>query len=71
MNAELLRVLCETTLATSAAALLVLALRRPLMARLGASIVYALWALVPVAGLAMLLPAPESAPTPMMLVARI
>ncbi len=71
MNAELLRILSETTLATSAAVLLALAMRRPLMARLGASVVYALWALVPVAGLAMLLPAPETAPAPMMLAARI
>lgn len=71
MNAELPRILFETTLATSAAVLLVLALRRPLMARLGASVAYAAWALVPVAGLAMLLPAPESASTPMTLVARI
>lgn len=71
MNAELLRILFETTLATSVAALLVLALRRLLMPRLGASVVYALWALVPVAGLAMLLPAPEAVPAPMMLAARI
>lgn len=71
MNAELLRILFETTLATSAAALLVLLVRRPLMARLGASIAYATWALVPVAGLAMLLPAPESAPMSMALATRI
>lgn len=71
MNADLLRILFETTLATSAAVLLVLAMRRPLMARLGASVAYAAWALVPVAGLAMLLPAPESVPMPMTAVARI
>ena len=71
MNAELPRILFETTLATSAAVLLVLTLRRPLMARLGASVVYALWALVPIAGLAMLLPAPETTPVPMMLATRI
>lgn len=71
MNADLLRILFETTLATSAAVLLVLVVRRPLMARLGASVAYAAWALVPVAGLAMLLPAPESVPMPTAAVARI
>lgn len=71
MGAELLRALFETTLATSAAVVLVLLLRRPLLARFGASVAYAAWALVPLAGLAMLLPAPEAAPAPMRLVAQI
>ena len=70
MSADLLRLLLETTLATSAAALLVLGLRRPLMAQLGASVAYAAWALVPVAGLAMLLPAPQAATLPMARVVR-
>ena len=70
MSADLLRLLFETTLATSAAALLVLALRRPLMARLGASVAYAAWTLVPVSALAMLLPAPQAATMPMARVVR-
>lgn len=64
MSAEWLRTLLETTLATSAAVLLVLVLRRPLMMRLGAGMAYATWMLVPVAGLAMLLPAPHAAMVP-------
>lgn len=59
MIAELPRFLTEATLATSAAALAVLILRRPLIARLGASVGYAAWLLVPVAALAVLLPSPE------------
>ncbi|MFT4257152.1 MAG: M56 family metallopeptidase [Pseudoxanthomonas sp.] len=59
MTAELLSALLETTLATSAAVLLVLCLRKPLMAKLGAGAAYASWALVPVAALAVLLPAPS------------
>lgn len=70
MSADLLRLLFETTLTTSAAALLVLALRRPLMARLGASVAYAVWTLVPVSALAMLLPAPQAATMPMARVVR-
>lgn len=56
MNAEPLALLWEATLAGSAALLLVLALRRPVRARLGASAAYALWLCVPVALLAVLLP---------------
>lgn len=59
MIAEIAALLLQTTLATSGAILLVLALRRPLMARLGASAAHAAWALVPVAWLAVLLPAPK------------
>lgn len=58
MIAELSRLLLEATIATSAAATGVLILRRPLIARLGASVGYAAWLLVPVAALAVLLPSP-------------
>ncbi|MFT3761190.1 MAG: TonB family protein [Pseudoxanthomonas sp.] len=60
MIAEFLGTLFETTLATSAAALLVLCLRKPLMAKFGASVAHAAWGLVPVAWLAVLLPAPTA-----------
>lgn len=56
MGADPLALLWEATLAGSAAALLVLALRKPLRARAGASAAYALWLCVPVALLAVLLP---------------
>lgn len=59
MIAELIEALFETTLASSAAIVLVLCLRGLLIRRLGASIAYAAWALVPVAWLAVLLPAPK------------
>jgi TonB family protein len=55
--ADLLQALLETTLATTAAVLLVLALRLRLRAAFGATVAYAAWALVPVAAIAMLLPA--------------
>src|SRR5690606_2792940 len=58
---ELLQGLIETNLAGSAAILLVLALRRPLRRAFGAGVAYAAWALVPLAMLAVLLPA-ASAP---------
>lgn len=61
---ELLQALIETNLAGSAAILLVLALRRPLRRAFGACVAYAAWALVPLAMLAVLLPA-ASAPTSM------
>ena len=57
--ADLFRVLCETTVAGSAAILLVLALRRPMRHAFGAGIAYAAWALVPLAMLAVLLPAAQ------------
>ena len=58
--ADLFPILCETTVAGSAAILLVLALRRPLRHAFGAGIAYATWALVPLAMLAVLLPAAQS-----------
>ncbi|SEL70939.1 TonB family C-terminal domain-containing protein [Pseudoxanthomonas sp. GM95] len=58
MSSELIAVLIETTLASSAALLLVLALRRPMRVAFGAGATYGLWALVPIALVAVLLPAP-------------
>ena len=55
---ELLAGLIEAMLVSSAAIVLVLVLRGPLRRRSGAGVAYALWALVPVACVAMLLPAP-------------
>ena len=51
--------LLEMTLATSAAMILVMLLRRPVRAHFGASVAYALWLLVPASLLAVLLPARE------------
>lgn len=56
MAAELIAALVEATLAGTAAMLLVLALRRPVRAVLGASAAYTLWLCVPMALLAVLLP---------------
>ena len=58
--ADLLQALLETTMASTAALLLVLALRRRLRAAFGATVAYAAWALVPVAAIAVLLPAATS-----------
>jgi TonB family protein len=58
--ADLLQSLLETTLATTAAVLLVLVLRRRLRATFGATVAYAAWALVPVAAIAVLVPAATS-----------
>ncbi|QNN70453.1 M56 family metallopeptidase [Thermomonas carbonis] len=58
--ADLFPILCETTVAGSAAILLVLALRKPLRHAFGAGIAYAAWALGPLAMLAVLLPAAQS-----------
>ncbi|MGB3394342.1 MAG: TonB family protein [Stenotrophomonas sp.] len=58
-STDLLRLLLETTLASSAAMLLVLALRMPVRRWLGASAAYLLWLAVPVALVAVLLPAPR------------
>ncbi len=55
-----LRWLVEGSLATGAAALLVLALRRPLRRAFGARVAYSAWALVPLALLVTLLPRPEA-----------
>lgn len=57
--ADLFPVLCETTIAGSAAILLVLALRRSLRNAFGAGIAYPAWGLVPLAMLAVLLPAAQ------------
>jgi TonB family protein len=65
-NVDLLTALIETTLAGSAAIVLALLLRRPLRRGFGAGAAYALWALVPAAMLAVLLPA-ASAPLPLSL----
>lgn len=63
-SVDLLAALIETTLAGSAAIVLALLLRRPLRRGFGAGAAYALWALVPAAMLAVLLPA-ASAPLPL------
>lgn len=65
MIVETLRTLALSTLASSAAILVVLLLRKPLRLRFGAQIAYALWALVPLAALVALLPAPVAAVAPM------
>src|SRR6476469_5790483 len=54
---DLLRELMQATLATSVAIVLLLALRRPLRARYGARLAYGAWLLVPVAMIAVWLPA--------------
>lgn len=58
-SVEGIDILAQATLATSAAAALVLCLRKGLMAKFGASVAYAAWGLIPVAWVAVLLPAPE------------
>ncbi len=63
--ADLVQLLVETTLAGSAAVLLVLLLRRRLRAAFGASVAYATWALVLVALVAVLLPAATRSGTAM------
>ncbi|SDD95085.1 TonB family protein [Aquimonas voraii] len=52
----------ELSLATSAACLIVLLVRRPVRTLFGARVAYALWWLLPAAMLAVLLPAPAIAP---------
>jgi bla regulator protein blaR1 len=64
MNADLLHVLVVSTLASSAAIALVLALRKPLRKRFGARAAYALWSIVPLVAAVALLPAPV-APVPL------
>src|SRR5690242_2083907 len=65
MVAELMSGLLNANIAGAAAVLLVLALRRPVRARVGARAAYALWAAPIVAGLAVLLPHPvRHAPPP-------
>ena len=64
MIADLLHTLVSSALASSAAIVLVLLLRKPLRAQLGARAAYAIWLLVPlVAGVA-LLPAPVASIAP-------
>ena len=65
MNAELLRILSTSTIAVSAAILVVLVLRGFLRRRFGAASAYLLWLLVPLSVIAVLLPVPDSvAPLP-------
>lgn len=64
-STEILFLLLKTTLASSAAVVLALLLRRPLRYWLGASAAYLLWLLLPVTLLAVLLPAPQVAAVPM------
>lgn len=66
MNAD---VLLETTLAVSASVLVVLMARRPLRAFAGPGAAYAMWALVPAALLAVLLPAAVEPAAPARMVA--
>lgn len=58
MASELLRILTLTTLAMTFALLLVMAIRTPLRRHFGARVAYLAWWLVPLAILAVLLPAP-------------
>lgn len=57
MIVEIFALLLETTLATSLAAMIVLSLRRPLRRVAGARGAYALWLLLPIAGIAVIVPA--------------
>ncbi len=52
--------LLETTLASTAALLLVLLMRRRMRLMFGAAVAYAAWLLVPIASIAVLLPAPTA-----------
>ena len=52
--------LLETTIASTAALLLVLLMRRRMRVMFGASVAYAAWLLVPIASIAVLLPAPAA-----------
>lgn len=61
MGSEFLLALVEATLATSLALLAVMALRRPLRRFAGARLAYAAWAAVPLAGVAVMLPAAPAA----------
>lgn len=58
MGAELLAILIKLNLAVSAAILLVLAVRRLVRQQFGARLAYALWTAVPLAAVAVMLPAP-------------
>src|SRR5690554_3392761 len=63
MSAELLALLRDSSIAITLALLLVLALRRPIRSAFGAGCVPLLWALVPLAQLSVLLPAPRTSHT--------
>jgi len=58
MIGELVRFLAFSSVASTAAIVMVLVLRRPMRSRFGARAVYACWLLVPMAALVALLPAP-------------
>lgn len=60
MSADVLQALTDTTLASSAALLLVGLLRQPMRVAAGARAAYGLWLLVPAMTAAVLLPAPSS-----------
>ena len=62
---DFLFALGKMNLALAAAIILVSLLRRPLRAQFGAPIAYAIWFLVPVAGMASLLPPRMAAPAPL------
>ncbi|HEX5755836.1 MAG TPA: TonB family protein, partial [Arenimonas sp.] len=64
MAADLWRELSELLLAVSAALLLIAALRKPARHLFGARAAYALWITLPLAALAILLPAPRVPPVP-------
>src|SRR5690348_3886239 len=59
MSAEVLQALSDTTLASSAAVLVVRLLRKPLRVAAGARTAYWLWILVPAMAAAVLFPAPS------------
>lgn len=65
MNTDLLRELGQSTLAISAAIIAIALLRKPVRRRFGARAAYALWALAPLAVLAVLLPTPSRQATAM------
>lgn len=65
MIADVLRVVALSTLASSAAIVLILLLRKPVRNRFGAQLAYALWALVPLVAVIALLPAPTVSVAPM------
>src|SRR6478609_3932027 len=65
MNTDYLVELGQATLAISAAIILIALVRKPVRLRLGARAAYALWALAPLAVLAVLLPTPSREATAM------
>ena len=66
MIADILRVLALSTIASSAAIVMILLLRKPLRLHFGAQAAYALWTLAPLAVGIALLPAPTASVTPPM-----